>query len=101
MKQSCIDFLMEQFGDRDVVDEIYGEFAASFPKLVEEAAQQARDADWEKLDRTAHAIKGNSMVVGFGEAADAAIALRRAAKLSDAAESARLIGELERLKGDL
>lgn len=92
---------MEQFGDREVVDGIYEEFASSFPKLADDAKAQALAGDWEKLDRTAHTIKGNAMVVGFSEAADAAIALRQAAKLSDSAGAVAFAEQLEKMKEDL
>lgn len=101
MNQNCKEFLMSQFGDESVVEELYAEFVESFPKTVEEAASLAAARDWEKLDRAAHALKGNALVMGHAEAADAAIELRRAAKLADAEKTDEYVALLRKCAAEL
>jgi len=96
MKESCRAYLDEQFGDADVVAEIYGEYVSSAREKIGEAGSLLADADWTRLDRTAHTIKGNALAAGDQEMADAAISLRKAAALGDAGQAAALV---ERMRG--
>jgi len=97
MKKVCNDFLMEQFGDQDVVNEIYDEYAKSVKEKIAEADTVLSSFDWTALDRIAHAVKGNALAVGDNDVANVAIVLRNAAKLSDEAEAAALIEKLKEL----
>ena len=101
MKQCCKDYLMEQFGDDDVVNEIYTEYVKSVnEKIAEAEAALASDA-WTTLDQVAHAVKGNSLATGDTDVANTAIALRNAAKLMDYEESRTLVDKLKELATQL
>ena len=74
---------MEQFGDEDIVKEIYAEYVTSIHEKVGELEAALNAEDWSALDQLAHAVKGNALATGDTEAANAAIALRIAAKMSE------------------
>lgn len=101
MKQCCRDYLMDQFGDMDVSQEIYNEYVASMKAKLGEAESALSQGEWMPLDRIAHAIKGNALASGDNDVADTAIALRNAAKLADAADAAALVGKLKNLAQEL
>ena len=95
MKKCCEEYLNEQFGgDPDVVSEIYGEYASSARDKIVEAASALESGDWQLLDRIAHTVKGNALAAGDQAMADAAIELRKAATLKDAAESAKFVAAM-------
>ena len=102
MKECCKAYLDEQFGgDADVMGEIYSEYVASVgAKLAEADAALAGD-DWTLLDRVAHTVKGNALAAGDTEMAETAIALRKAAALTDATAAASLIAKLRELEAQL
>ena len=97
MKQCCKDYLMEQFGDEDVVNEIYTEYAKSIQEKLPEFEAALAAENWTSLDRLAHAVKGNALATGDTEMADVAIALRIAAKTSEKDNAHALFGKLKEL----
>ena len=101
MKKCCQDFLMEQFDDQDVVNEIYGEYANSIKEKIDEAEAALASEEWTPLDRVAHAIKGNALATGDNEVATAAIALRAAAKLTDKTEARAQLDKIRELAKDI
>lgn len=101
MKECCKEYLMEQFGDMDVSQEIYNEYVSSMHAKLVEAEAALAEAAWTQLDRIVHALKGNALAAGDNAVADVAIAIRSAAKLSDSNECTRLIGELKELEKQL
>jgi len=101
MKQCCSAFLMEQFGDEDVVNEIYEEYANSIKEKLAEAETALAAGQWTDLDHVVHAVKGNALATGDTEVANVAIALRTAAKLSDKAEARALLDKLIELAKDI
>lgn len=102
MKACCEAFLNEQFaGDADVVCEIYVEYVSSIHEKLGEMAKALEKADWEAIDRCAHAVKGNALAVGDQDMADTAIALRGAAKLGDGAKAKPLVERLKSLSTEL
>ena len=102
MKECCKAYLDEQFGgDADVVGEIYSEYVTSVGVKLSEADAALAAADWTRLDRVAHTVKGNALAAGDAEMAETAITLRKAAALSDAAEAASLIAKLRELATQL
>ena len=78
MKECCNAFLMEQFGDQDVVKEIYEEYAKSIKEKIPEAEAALAAEEWVTLDHVAHAIKGNALATGDNDVANVAIAIRMA-----------------------
>lgn len=100
MKECCKVYLEEQFGgDDDLVGEIYNEYVSSVAEKLAEADNALAAAEWDKLDKVAHTVKGNALAAGDTEMAETAIALRGTAKLADATESQKLIGRLKELRG--
>ena len=102
MKDCCKEYLNEQFGDdAEVLAEIYSEYVASVRAKLVEADEALAAGAWEKLDRVAHTIKGNALAAGDNPMADTAIALRKAAALNDAEDSASLIVRMKELEKEL
>ena len=102
MKECCKKYLAEQFGgDDEVVGEIYAEYVASAKEKIAEAGAALASANWDLLDRVAHTVKGNALAAGDEEMANTAIALRKAAILKDAAESAKLHERMKALEAEL
>ena len=101
MKKCCNDFLMEQFGDTSVVNEIYGEYAKSMSEKITEGEAALNSEDWTELEHMAHAVKGNALAVGDNDVANLAIALRNAAKLTDKNESSLLMEKLKELAKEI
>ena len=92
---------MEQFGDQDVVKEIYDEYAKSIHEKITEADGALASSEWVALDHIAHAVKGNALATGDNEVVSVAIALRNAAKLADKNEASSLIGQLKALANEI
>ena len=101
MKQCCKDYLMEQFGDEDVVNEIYAEYVSSIHEKLPELDAALAEENWSALDAIAHAIKGNALAAGDTDSANAAIALRSAAKMSEKDTALALIGKLKEFAKEL
>ena len=96
MKQCCKDYLMEQFGDEEIINEIYAEYVKSIQEKLPELEAALAAENWSTLDPLAHAVKGNALATGDTDIANVAIALRSAAKMSDK-DTARAL--LEKMKG--
>lgn len=96
MKECCRKYLAEQFGgDAEVVDMIYGEYVSSIDVKLAEADAALAVGAWDALDRVAHTVKGNALAAGDQQMADAAIALRDAAKSQERDQSAQLIADMK------
>ena len=102
MKECCRKYLTEQFGDdTEVVDAIYAEYVSSIGAKVAEADVALAAGAWDVLDKAAHTVKGNALAAGDQQMADAAIALRNAAKLQELDQAGQLIADLKALEGQL
>lgn len=101
MKQCCKEYLMEQFGDEDVVNEIYAEYANSIQEKLPEIEAALAAEDWDLLDRLAHAVKGNALAAGDTAISETAIAMRAAAKMSEKNSAASLLTNLKELAKEI
>ena len=101
MKQCCKDYLMEQFGDEDVVKEIYAEYANSIQEKLPEFEAALAAEDWPALDKLAHAVKGNALATGDTALADVAISLRVAAKMSEKDTARSLFEQMKALAKEI
>ena len=101
MKQCCKDYLMEQFGDETVVKEIYSEYANSIREKIAELEAALTAENWSSLDQLAHAVKGNALATGDNDTANAAVALRIAAKMSEKDTARTLLDKIEELAKDI
>ena len=101
MKQCCKDYLMEQFGDEEVVNEIYTEYVTSVHEKLPELEAALNAENWTALDTLAHAVKGNALATGDTDSADTAVALRTAAKMSDKAAATSLFEKLKALAQEI
>lgn len=95
MKQCCKDYLMEQFGDEEVVAEIYAEYANSIREKLPEIEAALAAGNWTALDSLAHAVKGNALATGDTDVANTAIDLRVAAKMSEKTAADSLVAKLK------
>lgn len=101
MKQCCKDYLMEQFGDEDVVNEIYAEYVKSIHEKLPELDTALTTENWTSLDSLAHAVKGNALAAGDTDSAEVAIALRNAAKMSEKDNARFLVDKLKELAKEI
>ena len=101
MKRGCRDYLMEQFGDEEVINEIYAEYAKSIQEKLPEFEAALTAEDWSALDRLAHAVKGNALATGDTDTANAAIDLRIAAKMSEKDSARSLFEKLKALAQEI
>ena len=102
MKECCKKYLNEQFGgDAEVVDAIYAEYVSSVGAKTAEADAALAASEWDTLDKVAHTVKGNSLAAGDQQMADAAIALRGAAKAQDRGQAAQFIADMKALAEQL
>ena len=99
MKECCRKYLTEQFGnDTEVVDAIYAEYVSSIGAKMAEADAALAAGAWDALDKVAHTVTGTALAAGDQQMADAAIALRNAAKLQERDQAGRLIADLRVLE---
>ena len=101
MKPCCKEYLMEQFGDEEVVKEIYAEYANSIREKLPELEAALAAENWSSLDQLAHAVKGNALATGDNDTANVAIALRVAAKMSEKENAGSLFGKLKELAEEI
>ena len=101
MKQCCKDYLMEQFGDEDVIKEIYEEYVKSVQEKIPELETALTTENWPALDPLAHALKGNALAAGDSDMAEVAIALRNAAKMSEKDTACFLVDKLKNLAKEI
>lgn len=101
MKQCCKDYLTEQFGDEDVVKEIYEEYVKSIQAKLPELESALTAENWTALDTLAHAVKGNALATGDTEAANEAIAIRIAAKMSEKNDARCHLDKLQELAKEI
>ena len=101
MKQCCRDYLMEQFGDEDVANEIYAEYATSIREKLPELEAALTAENWTSLDKLAHAVKGNALATGDTDMANEAIALRTAAKMSEKNTAQSLLAKMKELAKEI
>ena len=95
MKQCCKDYLMEQFGDEDVVNEIYAEYVTSIREKIPEIETALTAENWSSLDSLAHAVKGNALATGDNDVANVAISLRIAAKMAEKDTASSLFAKMK------
>ena len=98
MKECCKTFkklFLARF--YEVVNEIYAEYVSSVNVKAAEADAALAAGAWDTLDKVAHTVKGNSLAAGDQQMADAAIALRGAAKSQDRGQAAQLIADMKAL----
>ena len=101
MKPCCKEYLMEQFGDEEVVKEIYAEYANSIREKLPELEAALAAENWSSLDQLAHAVKGNALATGDNDTANVAIALRVAAKMSEKDTARTLLDKMNVLAQDI
>ena len=101
MKQCCKDYLMEQFGDEDVINEIYAEYSKSIYEKISELEAALASENWSAMDQLAHAVKGNALATGDTHVADVAVALRIAAKMSEKDTVCSLFEKLKELAKEI
>ena len=98
MNDDARQWLNEQFdSDQETIAAVWNEYLSSQTAKIAEARTALDAFDFPLLDRIAHTLKGNALMVGDQRSATAGIALRDAAKASDPDAAAKAIGQLEAL----
>ena len=92
---------MEQFGDEEVVNEIYAEYAGSLREKLPELETALTAENWTSLDQLAHALKGNALATGDTDIANTAISLRVAAKMAEKTTARELLDKLNELAKEI
>lgn len=88
-------WLDEQFqGDEATIAIVWDEYLRSVKGNVEKAREALKASDYAGLDRLAHTLKGDALLVGDHPMAEAAIALRDASKASDGPAAAQAVERL-------
>lgn len=99
MNKEAKAWLHEQFGDDDeTIRLVWTEYVTSFGEKLAEANAAQAAGDYPLLDKVAHALKGNALMVGDAPSVTAALALRDAAKASDGERAAKALARLAELE---
>ena len=95
MNAQVSNWLAEQFGDdTDLIQAVYDEYLQACATKLEEGRRARAAEDYPLLDRIAHTLKGNALMVGDKPSADAAISLRDASRISDGAAADVALAQL-------
>lgn len=98
MKEDARQWLKEQFGDdAEMTAAVWNEYLSASTSKITEARAALAAGDYPLLDRIAHTIKGNALMVGDQQSATAGLALRDAAKASDPVAAAKAIDSIDAL----
>ena len=98
MKDDVRQWLNDQFGgDEETIAAVWEEYLGSAAEKITEGRAALAASDFPLLDRIAHTLKGNALMVGDQTSAMAGIALRDAAKASDPTAAAKALDRLEAL----
>lgn len=98
MKDDARQWLNEQFGgDEETIAAVWEEYLNSSTEKLAEGRAALAAFDFPLLDRIAHTLKGNALMVGDQQFAAAGIALRDAAKASDPDAAGKALDTLEAL----
>lgn len=98
MKDSIRKWLTEQFGsETELIADVYAEYVSATGAKMTELAAAFAARDWDKVDHVAHTLKGNALMTGDADFAEAAIGLRTAAKAADAAAAEAAIARLDEM----
>ncbi len=88
-------------GDRELLEELMGMFAAECSHDIAEIRKSLEARDMGLLERLAHTLKGASASLGAGRVADAVSALEKQARTGDVGDGEQLletlVGEINRL----
>lgn len=101
MKDDVKTWLNEQFeGDAEMIRLVWAEYLVSAKAKLAEARAALAAEDYPLLDRVAHTLKGNALMVGDAAIVTVTIALRDAAKASDGTASDRALARLVELDAE-
>lgn len=100
MKDLVRKWLTDQVGDEDetLLETIYGDYVETVREQLVKAEDEIARGDFVALDATAHTLKGATLSVGDTETYDAVMALRDAAKESNAAAAKLALAHLVSMK---
>ena len=102
MKEEIIAYLKEQVGDdKELLDTLYSDYCATVTEYVEALKAALPKGDFTELKRLAHALKGNSAMLGDTEMNAHALAFENGAKAEAIAACQAELHELERLLTEL
>ena len=98
MNDNVRQWMNEQFeGDSETIALVWGEYLNETAVKLDAVRTALAASDFPELDRLAHTLKGNALMVGDTALVQASISLRDAAKASDAEASGRALARLAEL----
>lgn len=101
MKDDVRQWLNEQFGgDEETIAAVWDEYLNSATEKIAEGRAALAAFDFPLLDRIAHTLKGNALMVGDQASAAAGVALRDAAKASDPTAAERALDQIAALDAE-
>ena len=103
MKACVRKWLAEQVGmeDEELLQSLYDDYRNTVSEQLQQAMLDLEASDFQALDRTAHALKGAVLTVGDQEMLQEVLAMRDAAKASDAAAATAAAERIAALLADL
>ena len=101
MKDDVRQWLNEQSGgDEETIAAVWGEYLNSAAEKIAEGRAALAAFDFPLLDRIAHTLKGNALMVGDQASVAAGVALRDAAKASDPTAAERALDQIAALDAE-
>lgn len=101
MKDDVRQWLNEQFGgDEETIAAVWDEYLNSAAEKIAEGRAALAAFDFPLLDRIAHTLKGNALMVGDQASVAAGVALRDAAKASDPTAAERALDQIAALDAE-
>lgn len=82
-------------GDRSLLNEITGIFLEEYPVLLEQIRQAVRDQNGDRLQRSAHSLKGSVANFGAAEVVSAAYRVERLGRSGQLSEAREAVADLE------
>jgi len=100
LRKETQDWLNEQFlGDKEMIATVWAEYERSAREKIESSRAALAASDYTRLDRLAHTLKGDALLVGDQAVVQEAIALRAAAVASDATGAATTLDRIAEAVG--
>lgn len=103
MKDCVRKWLSDQVGadDEMLLQSLYDDYRGTVAEQLAQVRKDLAAADYEALNRTAHALKGAALTVGDNEILQEVLALRDAAKASDGTTATAAADRLDALRAQL
>lgn len=95
MNDAVRDYLLQQIGDEELIQEIYAEFLTGFRAGLASFKEAMESCNMEKMRHWAHTLKGNAGIVGEKDLKNLAVQLEDCVKREDQEGYASFFAQLE------